>query len=185
MVRLEMRTAVCIMSPRPKTWMSTVSTINGKPHAQLPRQLEGLTTTVVKTSCAILIETIISRLLGSGDELSQIVMNSCAALQHKGQSLQAAPLLARCYWTSAALAAACFNFTRWRGCCAGRNFNLPRPVHYDCGPLGTVTCDSVVDYSFLDMESRGACRASGALNALQNIFHIAIDVLPELEQTTA
>jgi hypothetical protein len=56
--------------------MSTVSTINGKPHAQLARQVVGLTTTDVKTPCAILIETIIRRLLGSGDELSQIVMQS-------------------------------------------------------------------------------------------------------------
>ena len=86
------------------------------------------------------------------NELSQVVMKSCSALQHTGQSLRAAPLLARCYCASAALAAACFSFTRWRGCCAGRNFNLPQPVHYDCGPLGTVPCDRGVDYSFL-----GAC----------------------------
>jgi hypothetical protein len=49
--------------------MSTVSTINGKPHAQLPRQVVGLTTTAVKTPCTILIATIISRLL-AGDEVS-------------------------------------------------------------------------------------------------------------------
>jgi hypothetical protein len=35
------------------------------------------------------------------------------------------------------------------------------------------------------MESRAVGRDSGTLNALQNALHVAIDVLPELQQTTA
>jgi hypothetical protein len=50
--------------------MTTVSTINGRPHAQSADQSTGLKTRELKTAWAILIETSCSRSLDSDDELS-------------------------------------------------------------------------------------------------------------------
>ena|ERR1022692_1315852 len=79
-----------------------------------------------------------------------------------------------------------FSLSANPGLVAARESLMFHPlVRYDYESVGTVTCDSVVDYSFLDMESRAVCKHSGTLNALQNVLHVAIDVLPELQQTTA
>jgi hypothetical protein len=71
--------------------MSTVSTINGKPHAQLARQLAGLATMDVKTPCAIVIETIInrlpSRIVTQGGRNREYPLNNESAdefLDHRG-----------------------------------------------------------------------------------------------------
>src|SRR5664279_1683454 len=69
-MRLERPTAPCATSPRPRTWITTVRTIKGKPHAQSARQLPGTTTTLLITAWAIPIETSFGCLLNRERELS-------------------------------------------------------------------------------------------------------------------
>src|SRR5271167_2299784 len=45
------------MTKRPETWMSTVSTINGRPQAQSALHANGVSLTTVKADTAIFIET--------------------------------------------------------------------------------------------------------------------------------
>ena len=57
LILLEARTALWYMSPRPKTWVSTVITISGKPHTQSARHIQGLTARKLRVAWAILIGT--------------------------------------------------------------------------------------------------------------------------------
>src|SRR5580692_8520322 len=65
------------MSPRPKTWMTTVSTIKGAPHAQSADQAIGLTARKLQAAWAILIETSFNRSLGTAHELLADVTSAC------------------------------------------------------------------------------------------------------------
>lgn len=54
---LRKRLAFWLMSPRPRTWMTTVSTIKGRPQAQSADQAMSLGATKVQAAMAIVIES--------------------------------------------------------------------------------------------------------------------------------
>src|SRR5215467_13876189 len=56
-VRLHMRRAPCLTSTSPKTWTSTVTTINGTPHAQSAGHAQDAKTEKCSTDWAIPIES--------------------------------------------------------------------------------------------------------------------------------
>ena len=65
MVLLEARAALCLINPSPNTWMTTVTTINGRPQAQLPLQRTGFVTKKLEQNWTTLIQTSVNRVPGS------------------------------------------------------------------------------------------------------------------------
>ena len=56
-MRLEKPSALWAISPRPRTWNTTVSTIRGTPHAQSAVQFGETTATILPTDWSIIIVT--------------------------------------------------------------------------------------------------------------------------------